>query len=69
MTWRLIPRLYIPLLIKDKKICQVGMFREFKTGGNMEFPDGKKTTMVFGRNTKGRSSVPEVFQRTFLCRC
>lgn len=50
------------MIVRVKKICQVGVFREFKTGGSMEFTDGKKITMVFGRNTKGKSTFSAILK-------
>ena len=50
------------MIVRVKKICQVGVFREFKTGGSVEFTDGKKITMVFGRNTKGKSTFSAILK-------
>lgn len=50
------------MIVRVKKICQVGVFRDFKSGGSVPFSDDKKFTVVFGRNTKGKSTFSSILK-------
>lgn len=45
------------MIVRIKKIRQIGVFKDFKNGGNVSFADGKGMTIIFGRNTKGKSTL------------
>lgn len=45
------------MITRIKKISQIGVFKDFRTGGSVPFADGKSITILFGRNTKGKSTL------------
>jgi wobble nucleotide-excising tRNase len=50
------------MIVRLKSICQVGVFREFKTGGSVQLLDDGNITIIFGRNTKGKSTLASIFK-------
>jgi wobble nucleotide-excising tRNase len=49
------------LIKRIKSIKQVGAFYDFGGGGSVPFADQHRLTVVFGRNTHGKSTLAEIF--------
>jgi wobble nucleotide-excising tRNase len=49
------------MIVRIKKICQVGVFNDFRTGGSLTI-GGKQMTVIFGLNRRGKSTLSAIFQ-------
>ena len=50
------------MILRIKKIQQIGAFRDFRSGGSVPFADSKNVTLVYGRNTLGKSTLSNILQ-------
>lgn len=50
------------MIVRVKEICQIGGFREFKTGGSIQFSNEKPVTLVHSMNTLGKTTFAQVIK-------
>lgn len=50
------------MIVRIKKIQQVGVFHDFTSGGPVSFNEHGKITVIFGRNRKGKTTLSSIFQ-------